>query len=43
MAVINLTSEELEREKHITWRGGTGVRPRQRDRRAGSSHRNSSA
>ncbi|MCS3103046.1 hypothetical protein NXW38_31690 (plasmid) [Bacteroides ovatus] len=30
-------------ELHITWCGGIGVRPRQRDKRAGSSHRDSPA
>lgn len=35
--------DDREREKHITWCGGTGVRPRQRDKRAGSSHRDSPA
>ena len=27
--------DDREREKHITWCGGIGVRPRQRDKRAG--------
>jgi len=35
--------DDREREKHITWCGGIGVRPRQRDKRAGSSHRDSPA
>lgn len=35
--------DDREREKYITWCGGIGVRPRQRDKRAGSSHRDSPA